>query len=208
MTFRVKLSDLEGLSEIFTDMKHRAASLRQLSFLFLTLSLAYKNYLKWRFEYLLHLWLAGSDADQWANTARVIVVVVDVSSDASNIHSRSLGHVSHVIGCLAAAAAAAAYVTAAYHTSSVSDAECGYSARQRWSTTLCDDAGTTSDCLLVTVWVTVGCWRTACSCFVASVLFRKSDKSAVSYLFSTLEETWANWSKFGHARSLGSRIIR
>jgi len=34
VSFRMILSNLERLSEIFNDMKHRAVSLRQLSFLF------------------------------------------------------------------------------------------------------------------------------------------------------------------------------
>jgi len=34
VSFRMTLSDLEWLSEIFSDTKHRAVSLRQLSFLF------------------------------------------------------------------------------------------------------------------------------------------------------------------------------
>jgi len=38
VSFRMTLSDLAWLSEIFSDMKHRAVSLRQLSFFFVTLS--------------------------------------------------------------------------------------------------------------------------------------------------------------------------
>ena len=34
VSFPMILSDLEGLSEIFNDTKHRAVSLRQLSFLY------------------------------------------------------------------------------------------------------------------------------------------------------------------------------
>ena len=47
VSFRMTLSDLQWLSEIFSDMKHRAASLRQLSFLLSiserTLNISYRN---------------------------------------------------------------------------------------------------------------------------------------------------------------------
>jgi len=36
MSFRVTLTDLQRLSKVFDDAKHRAASLRQLNFLFHT----------------------------------------------------------------------------------------------------------------------------------------------------------------------------